>query len=123
VWVEFLDEVACPNVGFMLRNRLGEDVFGTNMLNEGELMTAAATGERVWVDFVLDVPHLHSGFYYLSPAVADGTIDDYEHCDWIDNAFALEVIERTTTYGHIRIPVRARSRTISRGRIEVRTEE
>src|SRR5690606_3065966 len=30
--VEFLDHVSQPNVGFMLRNRLGQDVAGTNVL-------------------------------------------------------------------------------------------
>src|SRR5438093_5925946 len=33
--VEFQDHVAQPNVGFMLRNRLGEDVTGTNLIYEG----------------------------------------------------------------------------------------
>jgi ABC-type polysaccharide/polyol phosphate transport system ATPase subunit len=110
--VEFLDTVERPNVGFMLRNRLGDDVMGTNLLYEGEAMDAAGAGERVSVDFVMDLPHLRAGFYHLSPAIADGTMDQYEHCDWIDNAFALEVVERTTTYGHLRVSIRTWVRTV-----------
>src|SRR5439155_14792920 len=34
--VEFQDDVQHPNVGFMMRNRLGEDVTGTNVMFEGE---------------------------------------------------------------------------------------
>lgn len=114
VSLEFVGDVERPNVGFMLRNRLGEDVFGTNVLYEGESMERAGAGDRVSADFVLDFPHLRSGYYYLCPAVADGTIDDYRHCDWVDNAFALEVVERSATYGHMRVPVRAAHLVVSR---------
>jgi hypothetical protein len=56
----------------------------------------------------MDLPFLHAGFYYFSPAVADGTLDQYDMCDWVENASAIEVIQRTVTYGHLRIPVRVR---------------
>jgi ABC-type polysaccharide/polyol phosphate transport system ATPase subunit len=118
VSVEFVSDVGRPNVGFMLRNRLGEDVFGTNLLYEGQEMSPAHAGDRVSVDFVMDLPYLRAGYYHLSPAVADGSMDNYEHCDWVDNAFALEVAERSTTYGHMRVPVRTGYRIVSRGRGE-----
>ena len=107
--VEFLGDVKHPNVGFMLRNRLGQDVTGTNVMFEGERLQAARAGDRLSVDFVMDLPFLHSGFYYFSPAVADGELNQYEMCDWIDNACAIELAERATTYGHLRIPVRVRA--------------
>ena len=89
----------------MLRNRLGEDVTGTNALFEGTPLESAAAGSRLSVDFVMDLPFLRAGFYYFSPAVADGTLDQYEMCDWVDNAYAVEVVESSVTYGHMRIPV------------------
>jgi lipopolysaccharide transport system ATP-binding protein len=107
--VEFLSDVPHPNIGFMLRNRLGQDVTGTNVMFEGERLSGAKAGDRLSVDFVMDLPFLHAGFYYFSPAVADGTLDQYEMCDWIDNAYALEVVQRATTYGHMRIPIRVRA--------------
>jgi ABC-type polysaccharide/polyol phosphate transport system ATPase subunit len=111
--VEFQNDVEHPNVGFMLRNRLGEDVTGTNVMFEGERLPAARCGERLSIDFIMDLPLLHAGFYYFSPAVADGTLDQYEMCDWIDNACAIEVIQRSTTYGHLRIPMRVRATSIT----------
>jgi len=112
--VEFRNDVEHPNVGFMLRNRLGQDVTGTNVMFEGERLPAAKAGERLSVDFVMDLPFLQTGFYHFCPAVADGTLDQYEMCDWIDNACAIEVIERTTTYGHMRIPMRVRATHFTR---------
>jgi lipopolysaccharide transport system ATP-binding protein len=111
--VEFEQDVAQPNIGFMLRNRMGEDVTGSNALLEGAPLAAARAGDRVSVDFLMDVPFLHAGFYHLSPAVADGTLDQYEMCDWIDNACALEVLQRAVTYGHMRIPVRVRTLAVT----------
>jgi lipopolysaccharide transport system ATP-binding protein len=112
--VEFQRDVEHPNVGFMFRNRLGEDVTGTNVMFEGERLPPARPGERISVDFVMDLPFLHAGFYYFSPAVADGTLDQYEMCDWIDNACAIEVNQRSTTYGHMRIPMRVRAMNVTR---------
>ena len=109
---EFRADVERPNIGFMLRNRLGQDVTGTNVMFEGQRMEPARAGNRLSVDFVMDLPFLHSGFYYFSPAVADGELNQYEMCDWIDNACAVEVLERATTYGHLRIPVRVRTVTV-----------
>ncbi len=106
--VEFLEDVEQPNVGFMLRNRLGEDVTGTNVMYEGEQLPPARAGARLSVDFVMDLPLLHKGFYHFSPAVADGTLDSYEICDWIENASAVEVVQRTVTHGQLRIPTRVR---------------
>jgi lipopolysaccharide transport system ATP-binding protein len=111
--IEFQEDVEQPNIGFMMRNRLGEDVTGTNVLFEGERLPAAHAGDRLSVDFVMDLPFLHAGFYHFSPAVADGTLDQYEMCDWIENACAIEVLQRTTTHGHLRIPVRVRVTTES----------
>ncbi len=107
--VEFLEDVEQPNVGFMLRNRLGEDVTGTNVMYEGEQLPPARAGARLSVDFVMDLPLLHKGFYHFSPAVADGTLDSYEICDWIENASAVEVVQRTVTHGQLRIPTRVRA--------------
>jgi ABC-type polysaccharide/polyol phosphate transport system ATPase subunit len=113
--VEFLDEVERPNIGFMLRNRLGEDVTGTNAMFEGMRLPAAHPGDRLSVDFVMDLPFLQAGFYHFSPAVADGMLDQYDMCDWIDNACAIEVIERTNTYGHLRVPTRVRAIPVTIG--------
>jgi ABC-type polysaccharide/polyol phosphate transport system ATPase subunit len=113
--IEFLEPVDDPNVGFMLRNRLGEDVTGTNVLFEGMSLEAAESGDRISVDFIMELPFLKAGFYYFSPAVADGGLDEYEICEWLDNAFALEVVESGTTYGQMRVPVQVRATIIARG--------
>jgi lipopolysaccharide transport system ATP-binding protein len=112
--VLFLEDMKEPNIGFMLRNRLGEDVTGTNVMFEGEKLPSVRAFDQLSVDFVMDLPLLQGGFYHFSPAVADGTQQRYDMCDWIDNACAIEVIPVTATHGHMRIPMRVRIVPISR---------
>ena len=41
------------------------------------------------------------------PAVADGTLDQYEMCDWIDNALALQMgRSEGRIYGYMHLPCR-----------------
>ena len=75
------------------------------------------------VDFIMALPFLHSGFYHFSPAVADGTLDQYEMCDWIDNAYVLEVVVHSITYGHIRVPTRVKVTPIPGQSIGIKTAQ
>ena len=33
-------------------------------------------------------------------------LDQYDICDWIDNACAIEIMQKTTTYGYMRVPTK-----------------
>ncbi len=111
--VEFRQDCENPNVGFILRNRFGEDVTGTNAMFEGTQLPPGRPGDRISVDFVLDLPLFQQGYYYFSPAVADGMLNGYDVCDWIDNACAIEIVQKTTTYGYMRLPVNVRAFVVS----------
>lgn len=110
---EFLDDIDLPNVGMIIRNRLGQDVLGTNLLVEGTSLPPATRGGRISVDFTMDLPMLQGGFYYVTAAVADGPLDQYEMCDWIDNACAIEIVQHTMTHGYLRVPTGVRVGVIS----------
>ena len=112
--VLFLEDIGEPNIGFMMRNRLGQDVAGTNAMFEGEKLPPVRAQDRMSVDFVMDLPLLQGGYYHFSPAVADGSLHQYDMCDWIDNACAIEILQNTATHGHMRIPMRVRTATFPR---------
>lgn len=102
------DRVAAPNVGFMMRNHLGIDFAGTNTAREGCPMDPMEAGESRTVDFHLDLPELYAGSFSFAPAVADGGLQDYEICDWIDNALALPMARGPgEIYGYLHLPCRA----------------
>jgi ABC-type polysaccharide/polyol phosphate transport system ATPase subunit len=83
--------VALPIVGFMLRNQLGMDFSGTNTARAGYELPPMEAGDVITVDFYVDLPELYPASFSFSPAIADGTLTEYTMCDWIDNAYALEM--------------------------------
>jgi len=107
------EELHHPIVGFMLRNHLGVDFSGTNTTREGYELTPMLPGDVVTVDFHLELPELSSSTFSFSPAIADGTLDHYAICDWIDNALALPMTRgELPVYGqmHLRCRVEVNAR-------------
>ena len=101
------EEIAMPNIGFMLRNHLGVDFAGSNSTREGLDMPPMRPGDIVTVDFHLEIPTLYPGSFSFSPAIADGTLISYKMCDWIDNAITLQMGQGTgQVYGFLHLPCR-----------------
>jgi ABC-type multidrug transport system ATPase subunit len=110
------EDLAMPMVGFMLRNQLGVDFAGTNTAREGLRLPPLRAAEIVTVDFFMDLPELYASAFSFSPAIADGTLEDYRMCDWIDNALALQMSRSAQgTYGYIHLPCRVEVNPRARG--------
>ncbi len=98
------DEILQPIIGFMFRNHLGMDFAGTNTAREGCDLAPMFPGDEITVDFRVEVPELYASTFSFSPAIADGTLDEYSICDWIDNAFALPMMRsKSPIYGHMHL--------------------
>ena len=110
------DDLAMPMVGFMLRNQLGMDFSGSNTAREGYELPPMQPGDITTVDFHLELPELYPASFSFSPAIADGTLQAYQMCDWIDNAIALQM-SRTADeiYGYIHLPCRVEVNARIRG--------
>jgi ABC-type polysaccharide/polyol phosphate transport system ATPase subunit len=80
-----------PIVGFMFRNHLGVDFAGTNTARERQDLPPMLTGDVCTVDFYLDLPALYASSFSFSPAIANGSLEHYSMCDWIDNAVVLQM--------------------------------
>jgi lipopolysaccharide transport system ATP-binding protein len=96
-----------PIVGFMFRNHLGVDFAGTNTAREAYTLPPMAAGDTCTVDFYIELPTLYASSFSFSPAVADGTLEHYSICDWIDNAVALPMAPSDgPIYGQFHFPCR-----------------
>jgi lipopolysaccharide transport system ATP-binding protein len=84
-----LESVQALTAGFLIRDRFGQDIFGSNTHLMG-LSKSLAAGERSTLQ--LRVPmHLHPGKYTLTLSLHDGA-DHTERCfQWWDNAVRFEV--------------------------------
>jgi lipopolysaccharide transport system ATP-binding protein len=101
------EALALPNVGFMLRNHLGIDFAGTNTTREGTQLPPLRSGELRTIDFHVDIPELYPASFSFSPAIADGTLQSYTMCDWIDNAITLQLAHGDAQiYGYMHLPCR-----------------
>lgn len=96
-----------PIIGFMLRNHLGVDFAGTNTAREGCRLPAMNPGDIVTVDFHLELPTLYASTFSFSPAIADGALEEYAICDWVDNALALPMMRSANPiYGCLHLKCR-----------------
>ncbi len=101
------DDVPLPIVGFMLRNQMGIDFAGTNTAREGFELASLRADDVMTVDFHIELPELYPGAFSFSPAIADGTLEAYNMCDWIDNAIALQMGRGSgQIYGYLHLPCR-----------------
>jgi ABC-type polysaccharide/polyol phosphate transport system ATPase subunit len=103
--VRFNTDIQKPIIGFMLRDKKGMDITGTNTSHNNSTLPPARKGEVFSVDFSFRFPYLKADTYTISPAVAYGTLEDHIYADHIINALVIEVIPTTTIYGYIRLPI------------------
>jgi len=89
--VESHDELVSPIVGFFLRNRLGQNVFGDNSAlihRDTPLVSPANTILLGCFQFVM--PFLPRGDYSVSVAVASGSNHEHVQHHWLHDAFMLK---------------------------------
>jgi len=96
--------------GILIRDRLGNDVFGTNTYHLGASRVGVLAGERFAVDF--DFPHLDLGVGSYSVSAALHTRDTHvaANFDWWDRALVFEVVpgRRPVSVGVAALDVGAR---------------
>ena len=113
------NEVALPIVGFLIRNHLGVELAGTNTALEDIELPALAPGDIYTIDFHLDLPELYPAHFSFTPAVANGTLESYDVCDWIENAVTLQAEKGRLVYGFLHIPCQIRVNSMVRSRVPV----
>ena len=100
--------VASPIVGFFLKDRLGQQLFGTNTyLGGSQPRSTALPGQVVRAEFSFRMPHLPAGKYTIDVALADGTYAEHVQNDWAFDALVLESVSSSLSVGLIGLPYRA----------------
>ena len=94
---------AFADAGFLMRNHLGFDFAETSAAQTGQRLPPLAEGEKITVDFQLQVPGLYPGSFSFSPWIRNGGAI----CDWIDNALTVQMARGDkTVYGYVQWPCR-----------------
>ena len=97
-----------PIVGFYLKDRLGQQLFGDNTyLSYAGSPLSVAPGGTFEAVFEFRMPILPRGPYSLDIAVADGTHHEHVQADWIHDAIVLESHSSSLATGLVGIPMKS----------------
>lgn len=95
-----------PIVGFFVKDRLGQALFGDNtFLIYREQPFYCEEGKELLTDFVFFMPLLPPGEYSITVAVANGTQEIHEQHHWIHDAILFKAESSSVTSGLIGIPM------------------
>lgn len=97
--------IAQPILGFILRDRFGQNVFGDNTyVAYRHSPPSAEAGERIEGAFRFQMPILAAGDYSLTVAFVEGTQDDHMHLQWMEDALVVSVSGSTVRRGIVALP-------------------
>lgn len=108
VWVRVraTRHVAKPIVGFFVKDRLGQTLFGDNTyLTYLSDPPAIGTGAILEARFVFQMPILPTGTYSIAVAVAEGTQEKHVHHHWIHDALMFQSRSSSVSTGLVGVPM------------------
>jgi lipopolysaccharide transport system ATP-binding protein len=84
-------DIARPILGFYIKDRLGQYLFGDNTyLSYREMPVFVQQGETVEARFAFQMPLLPPGRYSVCAAIAEGTQEEHIQHHWIHDALVFE---------------------------------
>ncbi|PYO36507.1 MAG: sugar ABC transporter ATP-binding protein [Candidatus Rokuibacteriota bacterium] len=89
--VEFTSAVIAPTVGILIRDRVGNDVFGTNSFHLAPIEGTYEPGEEMTVDFDIQL-NLGVGGYTLTAAVHGDATHLVNNYDWWDKVIGFQIL-------------------------------
>jgi lipopolysaccharide transport system ATP-binding protein len=111
---EVILEIACianvaldsPIVGFLLKDRLGQNLFGDNTyLSYCNNPYPIEAGGKFRARFSFQMPYLPNGDYAVTAALADGTQSDHLQHHWVDEALMFRCESSHVASGLIGLPM------------------
>lgn len=106
VFVHAYQDLDSPIIGFFVKDRLGQSLFGDNtFLAFREQIIHCQQGDELQADFVFYMPLLPSGEYSITIAIANGTQEAHEQQHWIHDAVLFKSESSNVATGLIGIPM------------------
>lgn len=100
-----LQRINQPIVGFFIKNRLGQHLFGTNTIKFLPEWQVMEEGELCQVRFMFHMPLLATGDYSVGAALAEGTQVDHVQHHWIHDALAFKAKADPHLTGYLAIDI------------------
>lgn len=95
-----------PIIGFFVRDRLGQNLFGDNtFLAYSNTPLSVEPGEQIEALFKFQLPYLPEGDYAVTVALAAGTQVEHVQHHWIDEAVTFRAVGGAHEKGLLGIPM------------------
>lgn len=102
-----------PILGFMFRDRLGQDLFGENTLAFTSLSpTMVKAGQTFAGEFVFRLPMLPNGEYAVMASMAEGYQYDNTQHHYMHNALIVNIASSKVRFGLVGVPFERVSLTV-----------
>lgn len=96
-----------PIIGFMVKDRLGQALFGDNTyLSHVDAPRPAEAGQTLRARFVFDMPILPVGDYSMIVTISEGSQEEHIHHHWIHDALVFKSITSSVCNGMMGIAMR-----------------
>lgn len=100
------EEIVNPIIGFQLKDRLGQPLFGDNtFLTYVDSQLKFDAGDCIAAKFEFSFPRLPTGEYIFNAAVAEGTQDSHIQHHWVHDALKLSVQQSSVVHGLFAVPM------------------
>ncbi|MEP2758561.1 MAG: ABC transporter ATP-binding protein [Hyphomicrobiales bacterium] len=106
VTAKAINEIGMPIIGFYIKDRLGQNLFGDNtFLTLKDQDATIKPGKEMVANFTFQLPYLHAGDFSVTVAIAEGTEADHIQHHWIDDAMFLSVPTSHFSHGLMGVPM------------------
>ncbi len=103
---EVLAPLHNPILGFLVKDHLGQVIFARNTYSADPLLARpAAAGDALRARFRFVMPHLASGDYAVSAAIADGSAHSHVQHQWLHDAMFFRVSHEDNLRGLVGVPL------------------
>lgn len=101
-----LQELRSPIVGFVVKDRLGQTLFGdSTFITYADKSCACKAGQLLRTSFQFQMPRLPVGDYSITIAIADGTQAEHVQHQWIFDAITFRSESTSVSAGLVGIPM------------------
>ncbi|MCD2511081.1 ABC transporter ATP-binding protein [Comamonas endophytica] len=98
-------DLARPILGFMVKDRLGQDLFGENTLPFTNLHPLpVSAGSTLKSEYIFRLPMLPNGQYTVMASLADGDLHSHVQHHWLHDALILNVSSSEVRWGLVGVP-------------------
>lgn len=106
IQVKALQDLDKPIIGFYIKDRLGQELFGDNTyMSYADNPVAVQAGQHLKVQFDFIMPILPPGNYTIAVAIANGTQLEHEQHHWIHDAVLFHSHTTSSIHGLVGVPM------------------